>query len=482
MNKWRKPGTVFVCLALAALILLAGCTLGTPETPAQQIRVSRGDLTVSINGNGFFQSPNDVRLTFPISGRLDKLNVKEGDHVTKGAVLAQLDTGALELSRRQAEVSLTQAKLAETQARLARQSAEYELSRMEDKRSGLQLALLKTDIDIRSAQYSLDKAQDTYRWPEVEVSQAEVDKARSQVEYATLNLSTASTPEAAAVWTAALVRAQAVLDAAEAKLKAQLIGYDTEEVAIKKMQLDAARSVREQAQKDLDALIGEFAVKQAQVDAAAESVQQAGESVKLAQQALDEARKRLDEAAIVAPFDGSVAGKSASEGDTVTPASMIVRLVDDTSLDLVIELDEIDIPSIAPGQEAVIEVDALPGQAFKGEVVSIYPVPNTVGGVVLYSVKINLPAAPESGLRMGMSATADIVMETRQGVLLLPNRAIEHDSQGKPFVRVPVNEEVQEKPVVTGLSDGLNTEIISGLSENDIVIVGGARSTAGGLF
>jgi len=55
--------------------------------------------------------------------------------------------------------------------------------------------------------------------------------------------------------------------------------------------------------------------------------------------------------------------------------------------------------------------------------------------------------------------------------LLVPNRAIEQDSEGNPVVKVMVNEEIEERPVVTGISDGYQTEIVDGLSEGEIVVV-----------
>ena len=69
-----------------------------------------------------------------------------------------------------------------------------------------------------------------------------------------------------------------------------------------------------------------------------------------------------------------------------------------------------------------------------------------------------------------MSATADIVIDERSNVLLVPNRAIKQDSQGNPVVNVVVNEQIEERPVVIGISDGFQTEIIDGLDEGELVM------------
>ena len=82
-----------------------------------------------------------------------------------------------------------------------------------------------------------------------------------------------------------------------------------------------------------------------------------------------------------------------------------------------------------------------------------------------------------------MSASADIVIDERSNVLLVPSRAITQDSSGSPVVKVMVGEETQERPVVTGISDGYQTEIISGLSEGEVVVVERkVKPESGGLF
>jgi HlyD family secretion protein len=193
------------------------------------------------------------------------------------------------------------------------------------------------------------------------------------------------------------------------------------------------------------------------------------------QLALDEANNDLEEAVIVATFDGVVASVDVKEGAIIPAPTLtlqtIIHLIDLTTMELTAEVDEIDIALVKPGQEAIIEVDALPALQLDAEVISISVLPEVEEGVVLYEVMIGFDVPEGYELKVGMSATADIIIQGGSGVLLVPNRAIEYDSQGNPIVRVMVNEESEERSVVVGISDGYYTEIVDGLSEGEIVVI-----------
>jgi len=188
-----------------------------------------------------------------------------------------------------------------------------------------------------------------------------------------------------------------------------------------------------------------------------------------------EAQKQLDWATITAPFDATIASVDVDEGDTVLAAEIIAHLVDLTSMELKVDVDEIDTPDVKPGQGAIIEVDALPALQLEGRVISISLLPGEEAGVVVFEVKIAFDAPSGLELRVGMSATADIVTNERSSVLLVPSRAIKHDSQGNPVVEVMVNEQIEERPVVIGISDGFDTEIVDGLNEGEVVVERRAR-------
>ncbi|MDD4984824.1 MAG: efflux RND transporter periplasmic adaptor subunit [Dehalococcoidales bacterium] len=210
--------------------------------------------------------------------------------------------------------------------------------------------------------------------------------------------------------------------------------------------------------------------------------------VQAAEQALDETKGALEIEVMNAPFDGAVSGVYVEEGDVIPPASVsamsVVRLLDTDTMELVIELDEIDIPVVETGQRAIVSVDALPSLQLEGTVTSVSSVPIIEAGVVLYNVRISFDVPEGTKIKVGMSATADTISTERSDVLLVPDRAISYN-EGGPVVYVMVDDQIEERPVVVGISDGFQTEIKEGLAEGEIVVVSvksSSESEGFGLF
>ena len=467
----KKLRIIAALLLLIILTTVTACNpLGEDEEEEQYVEVGRGDLLVTVSGSGNIETSEDANLSFGSGGRIARIYIEEGDRTTKGEILAELDTASLELARDQAQYALTQAEVALIQAELSQKTAEYALDTILNLKDALELVLFIAQIDVRSAEHHVDETQDIYTWPDIETAQKDVENAEAFLQYALdQNL-----PQLTIIY------AQARLDAAEAVLDAKTYAYDTEEVAIAKLQLEAAELAEAQAQKNLDKMGEDIAIKELQVEAAKAAVVQAKQSVALARQSLEQTEKDLKEAVIVAPFDGIVASITAEEGDVMPSPTFssrqIIKLIDPTSLELVVEVDEIDITDVEIGQEVIITLDALSDEEFAGIVAIIYPVPLEVGGVVVYEVKIELDIPEDSGVRVGMSAETDIILISRTDVLLVPERAIGEDSEGNPIVNVVVDDdELEERVVVIGISDGFDTEIVSGLKAGETILARSKR-------
>jgi HlyD family secretion protein len=202
-------------------------------------------------------------------------------------------------------------------------------------------------------------------------------------------------------------------------------------------------------------------------------------SVKLLELQLDVARANLEvaklnlaKATIVAPFDAVIADITIAEGkevSTMTYANPAISLVDPSRIEMNGVIDEVDIAQVKLGQEADIVLDALPDKKLKGKVTFISQIGTVEAGVVGYDTTVTLEN-PDEELRDGMSATAEIILERRDDVLLIPNRAIRGSTEN-PVVVVATDGQVEERQVTLGLSDGISTEVLSGLKEGERVVV-----------
>jgi HlyD family secretion protein len=201
-------------------------------------------------------------------------------------------------------------------------------------------------------------------------------------------------------------------------------------------------------------------------------VQLSENEVTVAELALEEAKRMLEEASLIAPFDSAVAEVNAKSGDWIMAAmayETIILLVDTTQLEVEALVDEIDIAQIQLGQEVIITLDALPDIELQGKVIAVSPSGKLEAGVTTFPVKISV-ASDHPGLKDGMTAVVDLIVERKEDALLVPNRAVTL-REGESVVRIIGDGQPQERVVQTGLSNEQWMEVTGGLAEGEQVIL-----------
>jgi HlyD family secretion protein len=178
---------------------------------------------------------------------------------------------------------------------------------------------------------------------------------------------------------------------------------------------------------------------------------------------------------INAPISGVILSQSVFQGDPVVPltnyqpGTEMCSLADMGSLLFKGTVDEIDVGKISDGLPAEIQIGALPDAKIPGRVDRIFPKAKKEGNATLFDIWVLIEDAGGATLRAGFSATASIRIHERRGVVLLPERLVLFED-GKRFVEVPDGEKTKKVEVRTGLSDGLNIEVLEGLKEGDQVV------------
>ena len=225
------------------------------------------------------------------------------------------------------------------------------------------------------------------------------------------------------------------------------------------------------------------------------SYEQAKQQVRTATESVRKAQTNLGYATITSPIDGIVLSKSVEEGQTVAASFNTPELFtiaqDLTNMQVIADIDEADIGDVREGQRVSFTVDAYPNDTFEGRVTQVRQEATTESNVVTYQVVISAPNASLK-LKPGLTANVTIYTMELQNALSIPTKALKfmpndkmlteeqsiQDCQGKNKVWMQEGNVFKAYPVEIGVSNGILTEIKSGLKAGQKVItefkIGGA--------
>lgn len=201
-----------------------------------------------------------------------------------------------------------------------------------------------------------------------------------------------------------------------------------------------------------------------------------------AQASLDRAETALQETSILCPIDGVVLVRDTEVGDGVSSiltaggnATQIMSLGDLSRMHVEARVDEVDLGRVTVGMPALVSVDAHRGKQLTGSVERIAPAGSVdENGIVTFEVRV-LIDDDKGLLKPDMTSDIKLVLDRRTDVITLPQRALSRDASGKWVAEILRTEGppavTETVPIELGLSDGLITEIVSGLSDGDRVLV-----------
>lgn len=181
---------------------------------------------------------------------------------------------------------------------------------------------------------------------------------------------------------------------------------------------------------------------------------------------LEIAQDKQEAMAIVAPCDGRVASIDAKKGDAVEDGTKLITLVSDEGMKMIMEIDELDIIHVKPGQEVRMSVDALEGVELTGVVEKIAPLGNTENSVTTYDVYVTLTGDIDSRVLGGMNVTGEIVIGTARDALLIPTDALKKNGEGW-YVTL---ENGEERMIEIGLMTDDYTQILGGVGGGETVV------------
>ena len=356
MRNKRLAITVFLAVAMLASACQASAT-ATPQQ-LQTATVSRGSLQATVSASGTIAAHAQLTLQFQNSGQIKTVNVKAGDKVKAGQVLATLDTANLEVAVASAQAGLesAQAKLASAkkpplpsqiqaaEASLASAQAALRAAQSKASVAGGQLTIDQNNLD--NAAQTLSDAQNTYS----NLIQNQPSGARGR--------RAPYVPPAGQQWSSQ----KAALDNAQIDYAAAVATYNLDAASINDGSTQSAAAQVQQAQASLDTL---------KATPLPEDVQLAELAVKDAQLALDQAKANVLNSEIIAPFDGVVADLNIQVGQQSSASTLPIILVDLSRLEAQVLVSELDLPRVKVGDAVQVTFDALTGQTYTATVTEV---------------------------------------------------------------------------------------------------------------
>ncbi|MFA6485803.1 MAG: efflux RND transporter periplasmic adaptor subunit [Candidatus Magasanikbacteria bacterium] len=186
--------------------------------------------------------------------------------------------------------------------------------------------------------------------------------------------------------------------------------------------------------------------------------------------ALSQAQANYGKAVLRAPIDGVISKVNKKVGELVSAADIAIEMIT-PHFEVEVDIPETDVSKLKLGDAVVITLDAFGDDTkFSGQVISIDPASTNIQDVVYYKVKVSLDDT-DKPIKTGMTANVTVATEKRAGVLYVPSRAVR--TNGEKYVKILTGKTVTDVPVTLGLkADDGKVEIVSGVNEGDIVIVG----------
>lgn len=390
------PKFFIVFLSIFFLFTCKGSSKKGEVHPQRTVKVERGTIYLEVSATGAIkpQVGASVRVGARISGKVEKLFVKQGDYVRAGQIIAIIEHEDLKKQHERYQYEYLQALREFEKIKIIHPE------RIKSKRENI----LALEVELSQIERDLRRLEKLYK--EGLISKADIERVERD---RTIKLHQ--------------------IEGERAELKA----------------------LEEEYKKELERVKAKMEATKRQVD---------------------EAKVRLNYAFVYSPINGYVSEVTTQQGETVVAglnAPTFITVIDLSRLEVHCYIDETDIGKLKPGLEAFFKVDSFPDKIFKARVRTIYPGAIVKNNVVFYDTVLDILTPYENYLRPEMTAHVTIIVDKKEGALLVPSSSVKIDNTGKHYVMVKNGDKWQKRAVKVGWESGGKTEILEGLKEGEVV-------------
>ena len=487
---------VAIVIALAILIGAGGyvylrltsskTTSVTTGSSLQTTKAITGDLVLFASGSGTVSPAAESNFGFNSSGQVSEINVKVGDRVETGQVLAQLDDTQAKVDLAQAQVAMDKLTSAIAIATAKQTLANAQSDFVTAKQALVYLIspeVLYWEEKLAEREQILADAQAANQTDTSSAANQKVTEAETSLKYAQGSLTyfqkiyesdyvPSTFTQYNTLRTRRGTRTQVVkiVDEKTGEL-INLVYPPTEgETGMARADYDLAKGSVAEAQTYLDVLNGADIPDGATGANLVTYIQ--------TKHALETAKYNLNATKLVAPISGTVTTLDIEVGDLVTNGSSVTTISNlDQPYSLDVYLDAEDWGQVQVGYEVDTTFDIIPDQVFKGTVTAVYPTLDTTSSnsaLVHFTARLNDTIPYE--LPSGSATSAEVIGGSAKNAILVPIEALHQFGDGKYAVFIMQNGKLKLRVVEVGLQDLTKAEIISGLNADDIVTTGVVRT------
>ncbi|MEQ8167749.1 MAG: efflux RND transporter periplasmic adaptor subunit [Candidatus Eremiobacterota bacterium] len=453
--------------------------------PVEIVTVKKGDVIVTVESSGELKADDALTINTNNSGIIEEVNVKEGDYIKKGQIVAVIEPNDIEDQLTQARASLNTAhlRLAQAETKVILQNTQVE-GAIKQAEAGVKSAEAQYEQALASLEATKEKlsiieegarkqeiaqAEETVAQAEANFREAKVDLGRMQrlcakgaISQQQLDVAQVQYDVAEAQYNSAIHRLDLVKEGSRSQEKAAA----RQDVAMAEDRVTAAKAGLDQAKEAL--VIAQN--NRMQVTVAQQEVDVAEAGVAQAQATLDTLARKLQKSYVKSPISGYVTKKYVNLGENTSGpgATKIIDVFDQGTLYFEALVSETDIAKINRGLSVDIKVDGMPDKHFSGIVKDIIP---QAGAARQFSVKIKVEGTG-SELKPGMFARGQIILAEHKNVPVIKKDAV-RDKEGKRYVYTIKELYAVETEVTTGPAMNGSIEIVKGLSGGEKVVYSG---------
>ncbi len=513
----KKSITVIVVLGvvIACFLTIRGWSQGGLMKNLaiyQTVKAERGSLTASVHATGNLRSSQSGVVRCQTSGVIDAVSVKVNQFVEKGSVLANLDENSLPPQIILAEVNLVGAKRALEDLQQSSTAAAKAYQAVVDAEQALEDAndnaeeIAKAQANLAAAEKEVRDAETNLTILTTKPSQFVIDQARANmllakkrrddflenIEHVRSKLN--RNPKAYKPWESKTMykkilnnlersypQVQLAYEKSKTRYENLLKPADQTDIAVAQAALQTAQSRLADAKRAYQRVVSgpdkaEIALLEAKLaDARREYARVKNgapqEDIAAAQARIAAAQSTLEMAKITSPFDGTITEIFIHPNDRVEPGTPAFRIDDLSGLQVDMQISEMDINKIQPGQDALLTFDAVFAKEYHGRVTDVAMVGDRQGRTVTYKVTVEL-IDPDEDVKPGMTANVEIFTKTLDDVLLIPNRAVRISGKDTIVYLLRPDGNLVKTVVKLGASSNTASELLEGdIREGDLIVL-----------